>query len=85
MTFLIPLVELEERRRGFAKLQAAYKTLTDEFWMGDGTNHFDQWGRAVKPSLLRIHSLAAEVATAQSIAEGLAVEAREVSRLYNNV
>jgi len=87
LVFSIPLVELDERRRGFAKLQAAYKTLTDEFWTADGTDHFDRWGRAVEPSLLRIHSLAAEIATAQSIAEGLAVEAREkeVNHLYTNV
>ncbi len=83
----IPLVELEERRRGFAKLQAAYKALTDEFWTEEGPNYFDRWGRAMEGTLLpRIDSLAAEVAAAECIAERLAVEAREkeVSHIYNS-
>lgn len=75
--FLNTLAELEERRRGFEKLQTAYKALTDEFCTEEGPNHFDQWGKDTKPSLLRIDSLAAEVATAESIAERLAVETRE--------
>ena len=56
---------------------AAYKALTDEFWTEEGSNHFDLWGRAMAPSLLRIDPLAAEVAAAESVAERLAVEARE--------
>jgi hypothetical protein len=73
----MPLVELEERRRGFAKLNAAYKALTDEFWTEEGPSHFDLWSRAMKPSLLRMDSLAAEVATAEALAERLAAEERE--------
>ena len=73
----MPLVELEERRRGLKKLQAAYKTLTDEFWTEEGPSYFDRWGRAMEVPLSRIVSLAAEVATAESIAERLAVEERE--------
>lgn len=62
---------------------AAYKALTDEFWTGEGPSYLDQWGRAMKLSLLRIDSLAAEVATAESTAERLATEAREeVSDLF---
>ena len=72
------LVELEERRRGFAKLTAAYKALTDEFWTEEGPIHFDLWGRATKQSLLRMVSLAAEVAAAESLAERSARE-KEVS------
>ena len=81
------LVELEERRRGFAKLNAAYKTLTDEFRTEEGPSHFDLWSRAMKRSLFRMESLAAEVATAESLAEKFAVEAREkeVSHRYCNV
>ena len=71
------LVELEERRRGLEKLQAAYKALADEFWTEEGPSYFDQWGRAMEMPLSRIDSLAAEVATAESIAERLAVEERE--------
>jgi hypothetical protein len=52
----MPLVELEERRRGFAKLNAAYKVLTDEFWTEEGPSHFDLWSRAMKSSLLRMDS-----------------------------
>ena len=77
LIFSIPLVELEERRRGLAKLNAAYKTLTDEFWTEEGHTHLDRWSRTVKLSLLRIGSLAAEIATAQSAAERSAIEARE--------
>ena len=83
--FSIRLVELEERRRGLEKLQVAYKTLTDEFWTEEGLSYFDRWGRAMKMPLSRIDSLAAEVATAESIAERLAVEEREkVSDRYSN-
>ena len=77
LVFSIPLVELEERRRGFAKLNAAFKILTDEFWTEEGHTYFDRWGRAIKLSLLRIDTLAAEIATAASTAERLAIEARE--------
>ena len=56
---------------------AAYKALTDEFWTVEGPNYFDQWGRAVELSLLQNDSLAAEIATAKSLTERLAVEARE--------
>jgi len=85
--FSIPLVELEERRRGFAKLNAAYKALTDEFWTEEGPSHFDIWGGAMKQSLLRMDSLAAEVVPAESLAERLATEAREkeVSHQYATV
>jgi len=75
--FSIPLVELEEQRRGFAKFNAAYKALTNEFWKEEGPSHFDIWGGAMKQSLLRMDSLAAEVTTAESLAERLAAEARE--------
>jgi hypothetical protein len=77
----IPLIEVEERKRGLEKLQAAYKALTDEILTEDGPSYFDQWGRTMKMSLQRLGPPAAEVATAESIAERLAVEAREeVSR-----
>jgi len=79
----MPLVELEERRRGFAKLNAACKALTDEFWTEEGPSHFDIWGKAMKQLPLRINSLAAEVAPAESLAERLATEEREeVSHRY---
>lgn len=71
MVYPISPVELEERRRGLAKLNAAYKALTDEFWT------FDQCGGDIKESLLRMDSLAAEVATVESIAERLAIGERE--------
>ena len=71
------LVELEERRRGFAKLDAAYKALTDKFRTEEGPNQFDRWGRAMVPSLRRISALSTEIAAAQSITERLAIEARE--------
>jgi len=85
--FSIPLVELEERRRGLAKLNAAYKALTDEFGTEEGPSHFDIWGEAIEHLSLRIDSLAAEVTTAKSLAERLAPEAREkeVSHRYGNV
>ena len=81
------LVELEERRRGFAKLNAAYKALTDEFRAEEGPSHFDIWGKSMKESLLRMEALAAEVATAESLAERFAVETREkeVSHRHHNV
>jgi len=61
-------------------LHAAYKTLSNEFWTEEGTDHFDQWGSRVEMSLRRTLSLAAEVATAESSAKRLAVERRnEVS------
>ena len=83
--FSIPLVELEERRRGLEKLQAAYKALTDEFWTEEGPSYFDLWGRAIKTSVLRIHSLSVDIGTAESLAERLAVEEREkVSHWYSN-
>ena len=75
--FSILLVELKERRRGFEKLRAAFKALADKLWTEEGPNCFDQWGRAVKLSLLQNDTLAAEIATAKSHAERLAVEARE--------
>jgi hypothetical protein len=79
----VPLVELEERRRGFAKLNAAHKALTDEFWTEEGPSHFDLWGGALQ----RMGSLVAEVAAAEAIAKRLASEAREkeVSHRYCNV
>jgi len=83
----MPLVELEERRRGFAKLNAAYKALTDELWTEEGPSHFERWGVVMKQPLLRMDSQAAEVATAESLAERLATEAREkeVGHRYCNV
>ena len=75
--FSISLVELEERRRGFAKLTAAYKTLKDKFWTKEGPSYLDHWGGAMEPSIMRINSLAAEIATAESIAERLAIKGRE--------
>ena len=45
--------------------------------MEEGPSYFDQWGRAMKLSLLRNDSLAVETATAESIAERIAVEALE--------
>ena len=71
------LLELEERKRGFKKLQTAYKALSGEFWTEEGPSYFERWGRALKPSLLRINTLAGEVATAESIAKGLADEPQE--------
>lgn len=71
MVYSISLIELEERRRGLAKLNAAYKALTDELWT------FEQFGGETKQSLLRMDSLAAEVATAESITERLAIGERE--------
>jgi hypothetical protein len=84
--FSIPLVELEERRRGFKKLNAAYRALTNESRTKEGPSHFDQWGGAMKQSLLRMDSLAAEVATAKPLAERLSAETREkeVSHSYCN-
>ena len=71
------LVELEERRRGFAKLHAAYKVLRDKLGEERGHNYFGVWGRRITPSFFRINALAAETATAESITERLAVLARE--------
>jgi len=68
------LVEIEERRRGLEKLQAAYKALSNEFWTEEGTDYFGQWGSRVETSLQRTDSLAAEVTTAKASAERLAVE-----------
>ena len=59
------------------KLKAAFEGLTDKFRTEGGPNYFDQWGEAIKLSLLRNDSLAAEIATAKSLTERLAVEARE--------
>ena len=73
----IPLVELEERRRGLEKLQAVYKALTDEFWTEEGPSYFDRWGRAMKSSVSRIYSLSVDTRTFESLAERLAVEERE--------
>jgi len=73
------LIEVEERRRGLEKLQAAYKALSNEFWTEDGTDYFGQWGSKVEMSLRRTDSLAVEVTAAESSAERLAVEEREVS------
>jgi hypothetical protein len=77
LNFPTPIVELEERRRGFTKLNEAYKALTDEFWTEEGRNHFDHWAKAMKPVLLRIKFLATEIANAEYTTERLAVEARE--------
>ena len=77
MKFSIPLVELKERRQGFEKLQAAFKSLTDKLWTGEGTNYFDQWGKVMRMSLPQNDSLAAEIATAKSLTERLAASARE--------
>ena len=83
--FSIPFVELEERRRALEKLQVAYKALTDEFWTEEGPSYFDLWGRAIKTLVSRIHSLNVDIGTAESLAERLAVEAREqVSHWYSN-
>lgn len=71
------LVELEERKRGFAKLHAAYKVLRDNLGAERGPNYFGEWGRRITPSFLRINALADETATAESITEGLVVIARE--------
>ena len=65
------LVEVEERKRGLEKLQSAYKALTEGF------SYFDQCCEPIVMSFRRIDSLAAEVTTAESIAERLAVEERE--------
>ncbi len=73
----MPLVELEERRRGFAKLHAAYKVLRDRLGAEGGPIYFDVWGGRITPSFLRINALAAETATAESITERRAVIARE--------
>ena len=75
--FSILLVELKERTRGFEKLRAAFKALADNFWTEEGPNYFDQWGRAMKLSLLQNDTLAAEIATAKSLTERLAVEGME--------
>ena len=56
---------------------AAFKALTDKFWTEEGPNYFDQCGRAMKMSLLQNDTLAAEIETAKSLTERLAVEARE--------
>ena len=77
LIFSIPLVELKERRGGFENLKAAFKALSDKFWTEEGPNCFDQWGRAMKLSLLQNDSLVAEIAIAKSLTENLAVEARE--------
>ncbi len=69
----MPLVELEERRRGFAILDAAYQALRDILGTEGGPNIFDIWGRGITPSFLRINALAAETAAA----ERLTVIARE--------
>jgi len=72
------LVEVEERKRGLEKLRARYKALSNEFWTEEGTNYIERWGKTVEMLLpTRIDPLAVEVATAESIAERLAVEARE--------
>jgi len=73
------LIEVEERRRGLEKLQTAYTALSTEFWMKEGTGSFDQWGSRVEMLSRRSDSLAAEVTTAESIAERLAIDEREVS------
>ena len=68
-------------------MNAAYKALTDEIWTKEGPSHFERWGVKMKQSLLRLDSPAAEVATAESLAERLAAEAREkeVGHRYCNV
>ena len=82
----MPPVELEERTRGYAKLSTAYKALKDEFRTEEGPSCFDLWGKSMRESLLQMDSLAAEVATAESLAERFAIEAREeVSHQYRNV
>jgi hypothetical protein len=59
-----------------------YKALTDELLTEGGINHPDLWGGAI----LRIDSLAAEVATAESLTKRLAAEAqeKEVRNLHCN-
>jgi len=58
-------------------LQAAYKVLSNEFWAEGAPSYFDQWGKTMEMSQRRIEASTAEVATAESIAERLAVETRE--------
>ena len=81
------LVELAERRQGFAKLNKAFKALGDEFWTEGGPTHFDLWGIVMEPYFLQINSLTAEIITAKSLTKRSAVEAweNEVSSLYCNV
>ena len=83
----MPVVELNERRGGFEKLKAAFKALTDKLCTEGGPNYFYQCGRAMKLLLLQNDSLAAEIETAKSLTERLAVEAREkeVSHRYCNM
>jgi hypothetical protein len=45
--------------------------------MEEGPSYFDLSGRDMESSILQVDSLAAEVATAASIAERMASEARE--------
>ena len=54
--------------------------------MEEGPNQSERWGKDMESLVLRISSLAAEVSTAESVAERLACEAREkgVSRCYRN-
>ena len=80
----MPLVELEERKSGFTKLDAAYKALAGELGVGEYLNRFGTWGKEVQLLVEQTESLAAEVATAESVAKKLASEAREkgVSRCY---
>ena len=68
-------------------MKAALKALTDKFWTEEGPNYFDQYGRAMKMSLLQNDTLAAEIENAKSLTERLAVEAREkeVSHWYCNM
>ena len=71
------LVEIEERRRGLEKLQAAYKALSNEFWTEEGTSYFDQCGSRVEMSLRQTDPLATGVTTAESSTKRLADEERE--------
>jgi len=76
---LITLVEIKERRRGLKILQTAYKALSNEFWASEFSvgSYFDLWGENMGYLLRRIDFSTAEVATAEFIAERLAVEERE--------
>jgi len=78
LVFSILLVELEERRRGFAKLNATYKALADEFWTEEGPSHFERWGVAMQ-------RMDAEVATAESLAKRMAAETQPRSNVLSRL
>ena len=58
-------------------MKTAFRALTDKFWTKEGSNYYDQCGRAMKMSLLQNDTLAGEIETAKLLTERLAVEARE--------